>query len=321
MKKATCPFANKLQFDYIPKQLEKLITMKKIILKNLGLKGEKLQATYLPDEGMNLISYKMNDIEIIDQSTRNLFLERKAGLGALIGPHFYHRKVIPTNFDLSLFPHIKERTKQGITEPFSHGIGRYVPWKYVSSETQIKAELHGRDLYKGTPLSVFEGQDFAMTYSAKLIPTGLVIEYTVTSENPSVIGLHYYYQIRGKSLLIAQVGNTYRDQSEWKSIPKSWMGKRADQLSFDLGQEADFGFIPKKKEAGDHNYQFLLNTESYSLHVDFHAASETEVCCQIYHPKESSFVCIEPISARNPPLPQLTSSILEVKLEIFDPIQ
>ena len=294
--------------------------MKKIILKNLGLKGEKLQATYLPDDGMNLISYKMNDIEVIDQSTMNLFLERKAGLGALIGPHFYHRKVIPNNFDSSLFPHIKEITKQGISEPFSHGIGRYVPWKYVSDETQIRAKLHGRDHYKGVPLSVFEGQDFAMTYSAKLLPTGLVIEYTVTSENPSVIGLHYYYCIRGKSIVIGHVENIYRDQSEWKSIPKSWIGKRPDQLSFDLIQEADFGFIPKKKEPCDHYYQFLLNTEAYSLHADFHAASETEVCCQIYHPKKSSFVCIEPISAQNPPLPQLNSSILEVKLEIFDPI-
>ena len=295
--------------------------MNKIILKNLGLKGEKLQATYLPDDGMNLISYKMNEIEVIDQSTMNLFLERRAGLGALIGPHFYHRKIIPTNIDPALFPHMKERSKQGITEPFSHGIGRYVPWKYVNSETQIKAELHGKDLYKGVPLSVFEGQDFAMTYSAKLIPTGLVIEYMIRSENPSVIGLHYYYCIRGKSSIIGHVGDSYRDQNEWKSIPKSWRGKRADQLSFDLNQEADFGFIPKKKDPCDHNYQFLLSTGDYSLHVDFHAASETDVCCQIYHPKESSFVCIEPISARYPPLPELTSSILEVKLEIFDPIQ
>ena len=34
------------------------------------------------------------DIEVIDQKTEPLYVERMAGLGALIGPHFHHRQKI-----------------------------------------------------------------------------------------------------------------------------------------------------------------------------------------------------------------------------------
>ena len=91
--------------------------MKRITLTNIAPKGELLQATYLPEKGMNLISYKMGDIEVIDQSTYPLFEERFAGLGALIGPHFHHSKAPPLDFDLSLFPHIKQVMAKGEKEP------------------------------------------------------------------------------------------------------------------------------------------------------------------------------------------------------------
>jgi hypothetical protein len=100
--------------------------MEQIILANKTSTGQNLQAIFLPEKGMNLISYKKDETEVIDQSTRNLFEERFAGLGALIGPHFHHRKteVIPPIKDESLFPHIARLKAKGIQEPFSHGIDR-----------------------------------------------------------------------------------------------------------------------------------------------------------------------------------------------------
>jgi len=294
--------------------------MDKVLLKNISSKGVPLEATFLPDGGMNLISYRLGEIEVIDQNTRPLYKERMAGLGALIGPHFHHRQKISKGFDPSLFPHIARVKAQGKEEPFSHGIARYVPWKYVSSETQIKAHLHGSDLYKGVPLSVFEGQDFKMSYEARLLESGLFIEYKVESEHPSVVGLHYYYALPGKGVVQGEVEPTYRDQKEWKPLPQEWTKEKPTHLHFTLPQEADFGFIPAKKTPNDHDYKWILDTDTYSLHFDFNTASNREITCQIFHPPNTTYVCIEPLSAYFPPEPQLSRSTLEVKIEIFSPL-
>ncbi|NGX51220.1 MAG: hypothetical protein K1060chlam2_01082 [Chlamydiae bacterium] len=272
--------------------------MKKVHLKNISSQGQPLQATFLPEGGMNLISYRLGEIEVIDQKTKPLFKERMAGLGALIGPHFHHRQNISI-------------------EPFSHGIARYVPWKYVSSDTQIKAHLHGSDLYKGTSLAELEGQDFKMSYEARLLERGLFIELKIESAFPSVVGLHTYYALRGRGLVRGEVQPTYRDQDEWKALPKEWTNGSKNRLHFSLPQKADFGFIPAMKTINDHDYRMILDTEDYSLHLDFNSASDKEISCQLYHPEGSSYLCIEPLSARSPQSPILTRSTLEVKLEIF----
>jgi len=292
-----------------------------VTLKNISGTGAPLEATYLPDQGMNLISYKCGGVEVIDQATQNLFDERFAGLGALIGPHFHSRKEIPHDFDESLFPHIARGKAKGRKEPFSHGIARYVPWKTVESDTQIKAKLKGSDLYKGTALSVFEGQDFEMTYEARLLSTGLFIQYKVQSEKPSVIGLHYYYALRGEGTVLGEVNPTYRDGAEWKPLPPEWTQGKESHLHFPLPTTADFGFIPEKKTVNDHDYQVILNTDSYSLHLNFNTSSDKEFSYQIFHPEGATYVCIEPISARQPPEPTLTSNTLETKLQIFPSLE
>src|SRR5687767_2858709 len=94
-----------------------------ILLRQESQDGEPLEARFAPLRGMNLLSYKKGEIEAIDQSTRPLFEERSAGLGAFIGPHFHHRTLIPPVPDESLFPHIAILKARGVQEPFSHGIG------------------------------------------------------------------------------------------------------------------------------------------------------------------------------------------------------
>lgn len=293
--------------------------VKSVILKNCGPRGELLQATYLPEKGMNLISYKIDNLEVIDQSTQGLFDDHFAGLGALIGPHFYHRKKgeIPFDFDHSLFPHIKRLEAKGIEEPFSHGIARYVPWKYLQSSTQIQAKLKGSDSYLGTSLSKLEGQDFEIEYLATLLSHGLSICYKIKSERPSTIGFHYYYKISAGATLHAEVQEEYRFRDKWLSIPSAWKENSSHHLNFPLSEEADYGFIPKLKEKQSHDYHIILRTKEYSLHIDFATASSTEVSCQVYHPSNSSYVCIEPISAQDPQRPILDHHILEAKLAVF----
>src|SRR5262249_36353923 len=182
--------------------------MEPIVLKNKSSKGEPLEATFLLDKGMNMVSYKKGNTEVIDQSTRTLFEERYAGLGALIGPHFHHRNpaVIPPIKDESLFPHIARIKAKGVNEPFSHGIGRYAPWNAKATQTKLNAILTGKDQWNGVPLSALEGQNFTMRFQAELLPDGLHLDLSVVSDSDSLIGIHYYYSLpKGKGKIISQV--------------------------------------------------------------------------------------------------------------------
>lgn len=174
--------------------------MQPVVLRNTALSGAELTASFLPEQGMNLISYRKGNCEVIEQSTKNLFEERYAGLGALIGPHFYWRSddLISKVPNESLFPHIARVKAKGAKDPFSHGIARYAPWEYLSTPSSISAHISGKSEWNGTPLSVLEGTDFKMAYEAVLTPHGLEIGMHVECDRPSVVGLHYYYALPGE---------------------------------------------------------------------------------------------------------------------------
>ena len=290
--------------------------MKRISIKNTSERGEPLTALFAPDQGMNLLSLKRGEVEAIDQTTLPLFEERAAGLGALIGPHFHHRAPfeIPTTFPSHIFPHIARVRKKGIVEPFSHGIARYVPWSFTCSETQISAVLKSSDKYKDVMLRDLEGQDFEMHFEATMMSYGLFIRYRIDSEKPSVIGLHYYYAISGKSFVTSEVQNRYRKGNEWLDLPEKWQGK--GKLHFDLQNEADYGFQPKDLSEES---RIILSSEMQSLRVFYDTASRDH-SWQLYHPKGASYACIEPLTAQNPQKPTHSSSLLEARIELFEPL-
>lgn len=290
--------------------------MAQIELEHSTKSGEKLRAVFLPDKGMNLISFKKGELEVIDQSTRPLFEERFAGLGALIGPHFHHRKpeVIPPIKDESLFPHIARVKAKGIQEPFSHGIARYAPWKAEATKESIRAQLTGKDLWNGVTLSSLEGQNFTMNLEAHLRENGLFLNLSVVSDTNSVVGIHYYYALpNGKGKVIGDVQNQVRIQGELQPIPPEWKFDSQQRLIFDLDAEADFTFRPYPNPL---NGTILLETEAYQLRTHYDCPC-AENCWQLYHPKGASFVCMEPISAQDPGRPKLTVSSLSIQLEIL----
>lgn len=292
--------------------------MEPIVLKNHTSKGELLEAVFLPEKGMNMISFKQGQLEVIDQSTRVLFEERYAGLGALIGPHF-HRKHAPIATkvaDESLFPHIARVKAKGIADPFSHGIARYAPWKAVeATETHIKAQLTGKDVWNGIPLSTLEGQNFKMDFSVELTPEGLQLELSMTSDTDSLVGIHYYFHLpKGRGKVVSSIQNEFRDGGDLLPIPDSWNVDSQHQLTYDLKHSADYTFypFPNKREG-----KILLDAVDYRLLTTYTCKSQ-ENCWQLYHPKGASFVCIEPISSQDPRHPNLTASALKIKLEILD---
>jgi hypothetical protein len=285
-----------------------------ILLKNQSETGDLLEAAFLPSRGMNMISFKKGNIEVIDQSTRGLFEERSAGLGALIGPHFHHRNpsILPKIQDESLFPHIARLKEKGIQEPFSHGIARYAPWSAHATDNTITAKIKSTDVWKGVTLASLEGQNFSMEFQGELLPDGLHLNLSVVSDTDSLVGIHYYYHLpnrRGK--IISQIQKKYKENNEYKPIPSTWTMDDQQVLFYEI-QEADFTFHPFPNPLTG---TILLDAETYRLKTKYECASE-ENSWQLYHPANASFVCIEPISSQDPRHPNLTVSSLKIHLQI-----
>lgn len=288
--------------------------MEQIILTNKTSSGKTLQAVFLPERGMNLISYKQDKTEVIDQSTRNLFEERYAGLGALIGPHFHHRKteVIPPIKDESLFPHIGRLKAKGIQEPFSHGIARYAPWKVEAGQQKVKGTLTGKDTWNDIPLSSLEGQNFTMRFQAELLPEGLKLNLSVVSDTDSLVGIHYYYHLpRGSGTVMSQVQKRYWD-GQFKELPQHWLSSDLQGIKLDLVESVDYTLYPYPDPLEG---KIILDALDYRLTTHYRCASQ-ENAWQLYHPKGASYVCIEPVSSQDPRHPNLTASSIEILLTI-----
>lgn len=292
--------------------------MTSITLENQNLQGEPLKATFLPEQGMNMISFTMGNVEVIAQSTRSLFEERYAGLGALIGPHFHRRpsNILPLIKDENRFPHIARTKAKGIQDPFSHGIARYAPWKVESSKTKLKGELSGKDQWNGVPLAELEGQNFKMNFEAELKQNGLFLQLDIVSDTDSLVGIHYYYSLpKNQGVVKSQVKDHYIEKNEKKSFPKNWKMDQQHWLTFDLAEEADFTFHPYPNPLEG---KIILQTEVYSLQTIYTSHCQ-ENCWQLYHPAGSDFVCIEPLSSQDPKHPNLSVSSLNIHLEISEP--
>lgn len=290
--------------------------MDPIILRSQSVDGLLLEATFLPDKGMNMISYKKGDIEVIDQSTSVLFEERYAGLGALIGPHFHHRnpEVLPVIKEESLFPHIARVRAKGVKDPFSHGIARYAPWQAQASENRVEATLTGKDLWNGVSLASLEGQNFKMKYSAELTPTGLQIEMSIVSDMDSIVGIHYYYHLpKGTGVVRSAIQNRFIEKNQCKPLHEEWKLSSQNVLEFNLDNEADYTFFPFPNALEG---KILLDTGVYQLQTHYKCTSQ-ENSWQLYHPKGASFVCIEPISSQDPRHPNLTVSSLWIQLQVL----
>jgi hypothetical protein len=293
--------------------------MDPIILTAIAKDGQKLQATYLPEKGMNLISFKKGELEIIDQSTRSLFEERFAGLGAMIGPHFHRRKaeILPKITDESQFPHIARVKAKGTMDPFSHGIGRYAPWKASFTETTVSAQLTGKDTWNGVTLASLEGQNFSMEYNAELSSSGLHINLSVVSDTDSLVGIHHYYHLpKGTGLVKSSIKPTFLDQEGLKPIPPTWNVDEQHKMIFNLEEEADYTFYPFLNSTQG---SIILDAKEYQLTTNYTCASQ-ENCWQLYHPKGASYVCIEPISSQDPRHPNLSVSSINISLEIQSPL-
>ncbi len=287
-------------------------------LKSQTTEGIPLEATFLPEKGMNLISYKWGEIEVIDQSTRHDFERRFAGLGPIIGPHFHRRKphLIPKIQNEECFPHIAICREEKCSDPFSHGIGRYAPWKAEATGSGIHAVLSGKDRWNDVPLATIEGQDFQMRFDIELTSGGLHLNLSVVSDTDSIVGIHYYYHLpHGRGTVRSQVQNAYIVNNVKKPLPPEWNFDSQHILTYELNQETDFTFFPYPNPLQG---EIILDTSEYRLVTTYKNDSQ-ENSWQFWHPNGASFACIEPVSSQDPRHPNLTVSKVNIQLEISPP--
>jgi len=255
------------------------------------LRAGDYEVVVATDKGMNVMSFKKGNIEVIDQTTRTLFEERFAGLGAMIGPHFHRRHpatILPFPFE-ERFPHIARVKAQNIPDPFTHGIGRYAPWKATIEARRIQATLSGKEEWNGVPLSQLEGQQFEMRFSMELTTEGLQLDLSVVSETDSLVGIHYYYHVP-EGPAVVKNGRAFR---------------------WDLAQPIDQTFRPEEPLGT----AIELHTATYCLTTSYRCPC-AENCWQLWRPEGTSFVCIEPISSHDPKHPNLSVSALSINLAI-----
>lgn len=288
--------------------------MEKVFLQHKAENEDLVSAVFSPSHGMNLLNFSIGDKEFIDQSTKGDFEKRFGGLGPLIGPHFYHREesIIP-KLDTKVLPFMNNLSPSQLKDPLSHGIGRYCHWNYTSTSSSIKAEIAGMDTMNGQTLASIEGFDFALLYKCKLTKRGLEIDYSCESvDHTSTIGLHYYLSLpKGDSFVQMDCKDTYNDLGSVKNIPDHW--KKNGQMHFPLSEPSDYSFWPNTT---NNSGSCILVTPEYSLKISYKASSE-EHSLQLYHPKDSSFVCIEPVSAIDPRNPQGNKHKLHVTMELL----
>lgn len=259
--------------------------MDPIVLKRYTKTGIPLEAIFLPEQGMSLISYKRNGIEVIAPSSARL-----------IGPHFGSRKVFPDIKEDGLRAHVDEMRAKGFSDPFPNGIGRYVPWQTTFSETKTHAILSSKDNWQGTPLSALDGQNFKMELKAELMPNGLEMEISSVSDADSLVGFQYNFHLpNGQGKITSKLQNR--------------------PLSYDLDRSKEISGIFNPSE-NPREGKILLETTLYRLMTTTLCCCQ-ENCWQLFYPVDASSVCIAPMSAQDPYHPNLTVSSIRIKLQIL----
>lgn len=280
--------------------MDQLVTIK------YSSNGKQLEATFQPNHGLNLKSFKCDGKELIDQSDKHLN-------GLLIGPHFDNRKrelLQGLKKDPVIETFIKSREDEGLSDPFQNGICRYVPWKVESNDsTKLKAILTGKENWNETPLATIEGQQFKLYFEAEMTQEGLWVKLSSVGDSDTVIGIDYRYALsRGEGYIESLIKDHYYDNGILKKVEDILNGQ-TEHLSWDLKQPADFAFLPSRATHG----AIVLKTEEYELHTQYRCSNQ-ENCWHLWKPVNASYVSIRPLSAQNPWRPNLTVNSIEILL-------
>jgi galactose mutarotase-like enzyme len=230
---------------------------------------------------MSLVDFSVRGVPILDLTRQEIFLSFRKGLGPLILPHFNQDRRIPPT-DRGRFPHARLLEERGIKDPFQHGVGRYVPWRFQAEGETVVGRIGGVDLYQEVPLRELEGFDFQAEVRYTLGEDGLEIAFDVSSrESPVACGIHFYYDLvdRGSAAVVLPLAGTAEERV----------------LRLDRGLDQAFPF---PKDRGE-RLSCLLRTAAYTLTTTVRVQgppAETFDAVIVFSPEGESFACVEPLS-------------------------
>jgi hypothetical protein len=113
-----------------------------------------------------------------------------------------------------------------VKHPFQHGIGRYVPWKYSSSDQSIRGSINGRMICKEYSLSELNGFAFDATVVYTFAADSLEISFEVKGERPVAaesskdLSIPWSYSARRKA--ISPASNPFRTRRDKRTAKKLW---------------------------------------------------------------------------------------------------
>jgi galactose mutarotase-like enzyme len=243
------------------------------------LEDRELRAAVAPRMGMSLVSFRVKDVEILDQSRKEVFLKCRKGLGPLILPHFNQQGSAPAGLDLSGFSHVNELEKLGIRHPFQHGVGRYSSWEFEHDKSSVKGRLAGDMRLGGFRLAELNSGDFRAEVTYRLSGGALEIKFAVEGERSVQAGIHFYYDLK--------------DRAKAKAVLPVKGGKK----EFRFNEAYDLPLEPEGD--GNKTVTYRLETNSYSLDTlvgtEGPAGTRFENVI-LFSPENASFACIEPLS-------------------------
>lgn len=275
--------------------------MNSIVLSSVNSDGTPIQAVFNASKGLNLESFTVADIELID-TTQQCFI---------IGPHFGQRK----NELIHPSENSPLQSKQaGSSDPFPNGVGRWVAWNVEnSSKDRFKAILSGKDLWQGDSLSMLEGQDFMIQAEGKIDPLGLSLKLSIVSDTGSLIGISNRYNLYGSSgFLKASVADQWLVHSQKIpiSLPYGYDGNRL-QLDFTKNMTGTFFPYPDPCDT-----TIELETARYKLLFSYTSAC-AENCWQLHRAVNENYLFLTVLSSQDPFHPNLSVSTLNFSWKIF----
>jgi len=268
----------------------------------------RLEAVVSPEWGMSLLAFTRDGVSFLQKSRTRDFREGRKGLGPLIFPHFNQRGSFPRVPDevLQEAPHAAYLRRQGVDDPFQHGIGRYASWEYEARSgpegAMVTGTLTGASVYRGVPVREIVGFDFTAFVSYVLREGNLLIRFNVHADEPVVCGIHFYYRLAGSGSVALSVLKEGMNDDETPFV-FSDHARKGKFYTLPVGGENDVdtlfypvsekdGYARYKLEAGDYRLDTRVRVEG--------PPEETFDAVVVFSPAGSDFVCVEPLSDARP---------------------
>ncbi len=253
------------------------------MVEDINIASKDTSASFTCNLGLNLISLKLGDIEVIHSAPEGF-----------IGPHFGLRHP-------SLLG--------GGEDPYPFGAARYLPWEAEKkSENEFHAKISGDQ-------ESLEGQKFQIAVDGKIIDDTLRLHQSVVSAADSLIGCQARLRLpkEGENTLRIDSRDKYYVNGKLTQMPEFWERSPDGFVTVSLNTPFEAGFRPIINPLRG---RIQLKTDSYLVELEYTSISE-ESSWYIIYPEESPYISIAAVSSQNPWHPNLTVSSVDMSLKIF----